>query len=191
MSTTPRPNEQVGRYVLVHGGWMMEPVRPSHLSDIAELIGESPLVVVHDVMEISKLSSNTVAKALLALDYVQLNDGATLVDSTWEKNPEVRATVRFRPRRNGTYLKTREALRREQERLAAEGQVVADAIVPEPADEPGEDEPTDLVVADDDTWPLDVSHIDLAATTLQQVQNMAKTMGLTIEIRVRRTPVTA
>lgn len=189
MSTTPRPNEQVGRYVLVHGGWMMEPVRPSHLSDIAELIGESPLVVVHDVMEISKLSSNTVVKALLALDYVQLNDGATLVDSTWEKNPEVRATVRFRPRRNGTYLKTREALRREQERLVAEGQAVADAIVPEP--EPGEEEPTDLVVADDDSWLLDLGHIEPAATTLQQVQDMAKTMGLTIEIRVRRTLVTA
>lgn len=182
--TTPTTDTDAGRYVLVHGGWMLEPTLTKHRDAVADLIKDAPLVVVHDVMELTKLSANTVVKALLALDYVQLNEAATLVDSTWEYNPEVRKLVRFRPRRNGTYLKTRELLRQQQDVNPA-----VSTLGNEPDDEP-EDEPMDLVpVTEEDSWPLDMTHLDPAATSLQQITDMAQMMGLTIEIRVRRTPV--
>lgn len=168
-TTSPREVKAYTHLVLAYPAWVQYKINPSNLAIVKDLVKGERKIDMRTVTELTRLNHMTVAKALIRLGYLRVNESIKLEGSTWEYAPQLAPQVWYaKPTGRQVRRVPTAAPRAHVQETAAEIQLPV--VGEQHADE---------------SWTLDLSSVDTEAT-IKDLIAYAKLLGVEVEVRLRR-----
>lgn len=148
--------------VLAYPAWIQKPMNESSFGAVQDIVRGERLLKMEVLAELLPYSAMTIAKGLIRLDYLRVNESVVLEKSQWEYAPQLKPHVWYaRP--------TGRKRVRKPKAVTVQSEATADEL---------------HLPTDDDSWPLDVEKFG-EDSTIADLYAYAGRLGLDVEIRLR------
>lgn len=158
--------------VLAYPAWVQQKMRPTYFERVREVVEGERVIDMPTITELTGVSTMTVAKALIRLKYLRVNEPVPLERSRWEYTPDLSPHVWYAGPTGRTRNRPSSAVPRGLARIPAR---------------PGP-EAIQLPEGPDTSWTLDAAALREGAT-VRELFEYAEMLGLEAEIRLRLKPL--